>query len=68
MNKLRKQQIRNDNPHFQGDLIRKESGIYFENVGKKKFRFFMTIGCTGNKYEAVYVFEIQEKKWYLGSN
>ena len=64
-------QIRQDNKHFQGTIIKYP--VELEVVGgggrgKQHMFYGMRVGCTGNHYEAYYYWNKSLKFWELGSN
>ena len=73
-------EIREHNPHFQGEIIKYPIGFMDVTIKpykifgtnriqpEQKYRFFQEIGCTGNRYRACYIYDINTRNWTLGAN
>jgi len=79
MNRLSDEIILRDNDHFEGEIIRYPIDFMFENFGPyetldgktvpiQQYRFYMNVGCTGNKWQACYIWDINSRQWTLGAN
>jgi len=60
------EQIRKDNPHFEGDIIY----MRIEPYKSKKFDFtaLQIVRCTGNNARASYLWSPSQNAWVLGAN
>lgn len=60
------QQIKQDNPHFKG--IIKTKLEKYKSVEFPQFVKGCTVYCTGNNWQAYYLWDINTKVWVLGAN